>query len=555
MKDIEEISRRIEIKKRQFRELFSKDDGNYDLWRGKEQIFDTHKMFINITRTKLISLASKVLASMIRSRLQVTVLPPDKYPAPDAYAMANQEERMYYYIFDQANKKLRNMGETKLLPSLAWQATVLGRIAVRVLVYQDEEIVWDLLPLNPRFLTFSFGHNGLSWANYETFRSAENIEEEYGVEVDDREGKGVAVCDYWDRKHNVRFLSKDKKMLGKPWKNILGEVPIIIEAVNAGPKIMDETGIRVTNWGESIFDPVKVAFKKLNQMTSIAATHAHKLAANPEVYKYPEGQEPVLEEDAMRASGFIKIPNTHSLEGLRVPDIPNSLMVMIRTLETDIEQATFAELFPDQPPHSGSGLRILGQAKADFLNPRIDVLNDIYERICHMIKRQIILQGLTIPVKTVVDNTYQIYNMVPELLENDFYVHASFVRQDVYDEVEALQRAQMLMQLRLKSREDVMENVMQEQDPQTQMAKMDIEDVEANIPELKIKRAIKIYKERGMEEEAGMAEEQLALIEFQKRLQVEQMFTQGQQGGMPPGEAPPTQQGGMPAEEAPPMEV
>jgi len=111
------------------------------------------------------------------------------------------------------------------------------------------------------------------------------------------------------------------------------------------------------------------------------------------------------------------------------------------------------------------------------------------------------------------------------------------------------------MQLRLKSREDVIENVMREQDTQTQLAKMDIEDIEAMMPELKLKRAIKIYKERGMAEEAGMAEEQLGMIEFQKRAQIEQMFTQGQQGGVLPEGAPLIEQGGMPPEGALPGEM
>ena len=77
---------------------------------------------------------------------------------------------------------------------------------------------------------------------------------------------------------------------------------------------------------------------------------------------------------------------------------------------------------------------------------------------------------------------------------------------------------------------------MQEQDTQTQMAKMDLEDVEADMPELKLKRAIKIYLERGMEEEAEMVKEQLAMLDIQKKAQLQQMYAQGQtqQGGMPP---------------------
>lgn len=546
MNDIAEISKKIEKKKQQFSELFTKDDENYQLSVGAEQIFDTHKMAINITGTELVSLALKIQASLVRSRLQIGVLPPDKYPNPDASTMANQEERMYYYGFDKANENLDNIGEGKLLPSMAWQATVLGRIAVRVLVYVDKgEVIWDYRPLNPRFLTFSFGARNLSWTNYETFRSAESIEEEYGVKVEDP-GKGVAVCDYWDKEHNIRFLSREKRLLNS-WKNAIGEVPVIIEPINMGPRAIDETGINVINWGQSIFDNVKVAFKKLNQMTSIAATHAYKLAANPEVYKYPEGQEPALEEDTIRAGALLKMPSTHTIEGLRIPDIPQSLMMIIQSLQQGIEKATYTELNPDRPGHSTPALRLLGQDKKDVLTPRMDALNSVYQRICRMVKRQIIAQKLTIPVNTVVNNQYNTFNIVPELLDNNFYVHAELAGQDVYDEVEALQRAQMMMQLRLKSREDVLEQVMQEQDTPTQIAKMDIEDVETTMPELKLKRAIKIYDERGMKEESGMVKEQLAMMEIQKKAQLQQMYMQGhipqegQQGiqGQPP-------QGGQP---------
>ena len=551
MKEINDICDKVDKRKRQLSELFTTDDENYKLSIGTEQVFDTHKMAVNITRTKLVTLAVKIQSSLVRSRLQISVLPLDKYANPAGYTMANQEERMYYYGFDRADENLGNIGESGLLSSMAWQATVLGRIAIRVLVYVDDnrEIFWDYRPLNPRYLTFSFGNRGLLWTNYETFRSAEALKEEYGIDVADSD-KRISVYDYWDKEHNVRFLPKSRQLLGQPWKNAIGEVPVIIEPVNMG-FIMSEA--RVTNWGQSIFEPVKIAFKKLNQMTSIAATHAYKLAANPEVYKYPEGQEPVIEDDAIRAGALLKMPNTHTIEGLRIPDIPQSLMMIIQSLEADIEQATYSELHPDRPSHSGSALRILGQDKMDVLSPRMGALSNIYQRICRMIKRQIIAQQLTIPVKTVVNNSYSIFNIVPEFLDNDFYIHARLVGQDVYNEVEALSRAQMMMQLRLKSREDVIEQVMQEQDTQTQMAKMDIEDVEAGMPELKLKRAIKIYLERGMLEEAEMVKEQLAMLDIQKKTQLQQMFTQGQQGGVPTEEAPP---GGMPPEGAPPtMEV
>jgi hypothetical protein len=146
-------------------------------------------------------------------------------------------------------------------------------------------------------------------------------------------------------------------------------------------------------------------------------------------------------------------------------------------------------------------------------------------------------------VRTVVNKQYQIFDMKPKLLDNDFYIDAELVGQDVYDEVETLQRAQLLMQLRLMSREDVLERVMNEQDTQTQIDKMDIEETEAAIPELKLKRVIQTYMDRGMMEEANIAKEQLGLLLIQKQQQLAQTMGQSQgtpQGQPPQGTPPPT---------------
>ena len=57
-----------------------------------------------------------------------------------------------------------------------------------------------------------------------------------------------------------------------------------------------------------------------------------------------------------------------------------------------------------------------------------------------------------------------------------------------------------------------------------------------------------------MEEEAEMVKEQLAMLDIQKKAQLQQMYAQGQQqGGMPPIKGAPP--GEMPLEGAPPQEV
>ena len=156
-----------------------------------------------------------------------------------------------------------------------------------------------------------------------------------------------------------------------------------------------------------------------------------------------------------------------------------------------------------------------------------------------MVKKQIISLGLTIPVKTVANGQYEVYEMVPTELENDFYVNAVLVSQDVYDDVEALQRAQMYLQLGLKSKSKVMEEVLLEQDVPNQINEMIIQDVEDAVPEFKVKKAVKIYTEKGMPEEADMAMKQLAMLEIQSQ-QALGMPGRAPEGAAPTGQPSPT---------------
>lgn len=547
MRDIDKISGKVEKRRDQLSELFTKDTENYELWDGKEQIFDSHKMAVNITGTEMVAKALSVQESLNRSELDIDVLPPEPLPNPGAVTQANQEERMYYYGFEKADERLLTTGNAALLPSCSWQATVLGRIVVRILLFIcpfTGELVFDYLPLYPSLFTFEFDRRGLAWGAYETFRSAESIYEEYKVEVKD-DGKGVSVTDYWDRDHNVRYLTGDKTQLGKVWKHKLGEVPIIFQPVTRIPRAIDSNGIKVTTWGESIFDHAKTQFRKLNEMRSIAATHAHLIAKAPLDVTY-EGDTPNLEGEHLDfyPGALLKHPSSMKIQSMNIADIPPSLGLMMGDLKQGIDNVTYAELSPDPSGHSGSALRILGQKQLDVETPRFNALNMLYTRICKMVKRQIIAQDLTIPVQTVVDKNYQTYEIKPDLLENDFFVKAQLIRKDVYDEEAQLQKAQMLMQLRLKSRSKVMEQELNYQDVPAMITEIDMEDFEAAVPELKLLHLIRDYRKRGMEEEARLGEEQLALLVINKQQAIQGMIG-GQEaqppGGMTPPVTPPAQ--------------
>jgi len=535
MKNIDDIVEKVEKRKKQLQPLFEKDKENYDLWTGKEQIFDTHKMSVNITGTEMTSHGRRTQASMVRSRLDIHVLPPNPLENPDAVRNANQEERMYYYIFDQADERLAEMGEALLLPSTSWQIVVPGRTAVLVWIYEEDgEIVWNIDPLNVSFLTFEFDKKGLAWACYETFRSPSAIKEEYKKVKDvteEAEGKGISVSDYWDRKDNVTYITKTKEVL-ETRVNKSGEVPIIFQPVAGAPKTIDEQGIDVKAWGQSTYDPVKTSFRSLNKMRSIAATQAHLIAKAPLDHSYADGSEPVLTTETLDfyPASMMTHPDSEKLESMKIADIPNSLMAMMGEQQTGIQRLTGAELHPEWAGSSGAALRIAGQDRQDVLVPGVTTLNNLYTRICRMLKKQLIAQGLTISVKTIANGEYLVKDMTPELLDNDFYVKAEFIKQDVYDEVEKLQTAKMMIDSQLLSREDAMERIMNEPDVPAQMMKIKIEAVEAAIPELTLPDIIQAYdRDMNLPDKAKILKKHLAMMELEK-----------QQAVGPPQERPPT---------------
>ena len=544
MRDLDKIKEKVDKRKRQLQPLFDKDKENYDLWVGKEEKFDTHKMAINITGTEMTALGRRVLASLVRSKLDIHVLCPEPIPNPEAEKEANQEERMYYHGFNQADERLAMMGEAAILPSTGWQSVVPGRITVRILVYRDKdtgEIIWDFLPMIPSLVTFEFDSKGLAWFRYETFRSPASVYSEYKKEVREQsEGKGVSVSDYWDRDDNVTYLTEANELLETRKPPVKGEVPAIIQPVSLGPKAITTEGIDVTAWGQSIYDHVNKPFRDLNKLRSIVATQAFINAQPPLVAKHKDGiAQEVNEQHLTRyPMAVINLPDSVDLEVLDTKDVPPSILTMMGDISTGIQRATYTDLNPDVPAHSGSALKILRQDMQDVLSPRAEALNRTYTRICRMVKRQIQAQKLTIPVKTVVNDQYSVYDMKPKMLDNEFHVAAEFIRQDVYDEVETLQEAQLYQQNKWMSQGSIMEKILRLQDVPNEIMKMKISDVEAAIPELTMPDVIQKYIEMGLPDKAKELLRQFAMLVLEKQTALE--------GQMPQQGAPPTGQGAPP---------
>lgn len=538
MIDTDKILSKIAKKEQDFSELYAKMDEDYDLWNVKPRVFDTHDMAINITGNDPRSLFDKVQAYLIGSEVQTSVLPPENHPAPEAKETANTEERLYHFALEQADIRLRGILEAKLLNTLSWHGLARAIIAARILVYPDSagNIIWDFLPLDPRYLTFGIGRDGLSWTGYKTFRDPESLKDDYRKELGGGDNRGVEVTDYWDKEHNV-ILTKGGETLQTPWKHGLGEVPVVIMPVATGPRVSDPKEAKTASWGQSIFAPNRLSYKQVDELRTILATHAHLLAKSPTVFQTEAGQPQfTLPEGDIPyyAGATMVLPPGVKASRLPVPDIPHSLETAIGLGRGDIQRATYSDIEMGQLSFqlSGTALRMLKAEIDKVVGPRKQALVDAYTDICLMIKRQIVKQGLTVPVKTVYKDNYSVYDMVPSLLDNDFHVSVDLVVENPWEELERYQLFQMATQNRAMSRETGMDKILKIQDVKAELEKINLEDVAAVTEEIKLWEAMKIYKRTGQVRELNFVSARLQQLEQMRGAQMEQTMA----GGQPPAQ-------------------
>jgi hypothetical protein len=143
-----------------------------------------------------------------------------------------------------------------------------GWSAEQVLLRKDgEKLIADVRPLDPRWLTYDSGIDGLEWFNYDMVRSSVDIEKEYNVTVRKEEG---TIGAFWDSKVEKIYLDK-VQIDEKP--NTYGYPPCVIQAVPFGAGLLkDRDAIR--RKGESIFYPHRDMFEEVNFMASILKTQS-----------------------------------------------------------------------------------------------------------------------------------------------------------------------------------------------------------------------------------------------------------------------------------------
>jgi len=456
------------------RSINDRMDKDFDIWNQKETKWDTHKTAINITLPDGRLFANEVYAKLIAAEMQIIIRMAER-EGVDNRDDVSKQEMLLSFALEQADRRLAQMLLTPLRDSLIWYGLVRGWRSARILVWKDKNgVIFDILPLDRRWLVWDVGKTGLLRVGYITFRSSGEIEEEYGI----KPSKGVlstlrgwaglpekdyVVVDFWEGKENTVVCHDN--ILKKATKHNLRRLPFVIVPVATRPPVVSQGTDTSSGYGDSIFAPNRHIYGIDSRLASVEATHANLLAKQPMINYYDEQGISDLKETINQPEAVLNLPMGHNkLESSPMKEVSVTLLNLREFIESRRRRGELPYLELGTPPASGTALAIVQDAGDRIFGPQLRNLNFFYARMCEMIEEQLIDGGYKVEIKAEDKKKYYSADITPVDLKKPHTIRVEFTATTPWTQMDTYQIADMAKRLGLPD-EFVWENILKLADP------------------------------------------------------------------------------------------
>ena len=330
---------------------------------------------------KMVSLISRV------SRLPIITDPQDKMTDDSKANIINFLKDMDFEI----DTLLNNKDELDAFTTHTGYFCGRGWSAEQVLLRMDDgKLITDVRQLDPRWLTYATGMEGVTWFNYDMVRSSVDIEAEYNRTVPNDEG---VISDRWDDKTEKIYISSGlgsaREQIAEK-KNPYGYPPIVIQAVPFGAGLLKEKDA-IKRKGESIFYPHRDMFKEVNFMASILKTQSFDdlrpaLQSPGDKTGEPPKEYPASQSNTATDEPILLVPRRDMTNAMRnYLGIINSMIQRAGLSNLDEGTITF-------PLAAVAIAKMLAQ-KQSLTMPRLAALELLYRARTRMIIKQIMTMG------------------------------------------------------------------------------------------------------------------------------------------------------------------
>jgi len=507
-----ELTAKITARAKDFIEPHQRMDSDFRLWnldtasypadysviRGIFPPTDTTD--ISIVTNKPRTYADKVQARLSAAEMQIMVRMAER-EGEDKRDEMGMLERLFYFALDKGDERLRRMLQPPFREQSIWYSIVRGWVAARILVYKDNKnVIFDLQPLDPRWLVYELGSGGVSWAAYSTFRSKTAIKEEYDYTA--TKDKDNIIWDYWHYDEPGKISNAvlcDNEFLKEPEVYDLPSMPILIMPVSTRPMIAGANGSELKGYGESIFASNRALYASLNKLVSMWATHANLLAQQPTINYYKDGGKQ-LKSTAYLADAVLNLPDgLNRLEPSPLKEVSPTLVNLVSVINRLVEDGSLPDIDIGKPPPSGTLYNLIQEYGNKVFNPQIVNLNNFYSDICRLIEEQLIAGKLKVKVKRSERQKYYETQITPIDLKKPHTIKVEFTHTTPWTELDVYQIADMAKRLGLPD-SFIQEYILKVPDPKGMGDESAIEVYEKS-PRGIMLRAIKALDKLGREDE------------------------------------------------------
>lgn len=535
--DAAEITQRVDNKAGNFTFRNARMDKDFDRWSLKSKGGDYNILTkentgvrdtdITIHSNELRTFADEVHSKLASAEMQIAVRMAET-GGKDRREEIGKLERLFAFALEKADERLVARLLPPLRDQLIWCSSIRGWVGGRFLIYKDgDDVIFDFASLDPRWLIYETGANGLIWVAYKTFRSSADLKEEYTFEAAE-DIINNEVLDYWEfikpGKVENTVLSGGREAK-KTESYDLKSIPILVMPAPTRPPIVGEAGSEIEGYGESIFASIRDVSDMRDIFASIVATHANLMAKQGLINYYtPDGI--TLKTTVNAPEGILNLPmGKNKLEPTPMRDISPTVVEILTWLNDQVESGALPKTKVGSPPQSGTLEGLIQEARNIVFNPQLRLLSTFYANICRLIEEQLIVGGVGLDkikkVNVVTESKMKFYEtqVTPVDLKKSHIVKVEFTTGTAWSKMDVVQQAQMLQGIGLPE-EWIWEYILKIQDPKG-LKDMGLIEQAQKSPTLAVKGAVEALVRKERFDDARFLVEDADRMEAQEQAEAE----------------------------------
>ncbi|MAF43072.1 MAG: hypothetical protein CMI54_02725 [Parcubacteria group bacterium] len=458
MMDAKAISKQVDVKFTANNELHSRMDEDFLLWQMKKSDYDTaldartkkHATDIEIISNDLRTNCDDVQSILSSAERQIVVRMAEA-EGEDKREDIAKLERLFAFAFEKADERLIRLLLPPLRESLIWCSLVRGWTSGRFLVWKDNgDVVFDFMALDPRWLTYEVGADGLLWTGYKTFRSREALKDEYvidGKPYEAEKKQNNPVIDYWKyegKKSITNSVICGEDFLKPTEEYKLKSIPILIMPITTRPPVSGASGeSEIAGYGESLFASTRDINGMHNRFASMVASHANRLARQAMInYKTKDGVE--LKTTTNVPDAIINLSmGDNKLEPSPMREISLTVVNMMEWLNSRARKGMLPDIPIGRPPPSGTLYNLVQEQGNKIFNPQLRNLNYFYADICRLIEEQLLGDKIKVKIKGEDRQKYFETQVTPVDLKKPHIIKVEFTARTPWSQLDTYQVADM----------------------------------------------------------------------------------------------------------------